>query len=146
MAGTLDSASQRRSKLLEEHKAVKTQLQALDKATSAAAVRTAAATATAADSADVSLAGSPRHGASGKAAAAPHAGVDPADGSDPNSSADEKADAGDRKAAAAERQRQQRALHQRKKAICLELDQTRQAVRELGCGPPSSPSIGASLC
>ncbi len=118
MAGTLDKASQRRSKLLEEHKVVKTQLQTLDKAATAAAAKAPSV-------GDISPPDSPRHEASDedKGASAANSGAE--GGSDD----DRPADAEGRKAAAAERQRQQRTLHQRRKAICMELDRTKEAVR-----------------
>ena len=122
MTGSLDKASQRRSKLLDEHKAVKTQLQALDKAASSAAATGAAAKV--ANAGDATPPDSPRHEASDedKGPSAPGSGID--SGSDE----ERPVNAEGRKAAAAERQRQQRTLHQRRKAICMELDRTKEAV------------------
>ena len=101
---------------------MKTQLQALDKAASATAT---AAAARAPGAGDASPPDSPRHEASDedKGASAANSGAE--GGSDE----ERPADAEGRKAAAAERQRQQRTLHQRRKAICMELDRTKEAVR-----------------
>ena len=105
-AGKLDAASERRAQLLQDHKAVKTQLQALD--TTAAAGR----------------AGAIKSDAAVAAEASDSAASDRDSGSDDNPVVMEA-----RKAERAQRQKQQRALHQQRKDICAELDRTRAAVR-----------------
>ena len=104
---------------------MKAQLQALDGAAPAAAPSAAAAKAP--KPRDFSPPDFPCHDAfdEEKGASTP----DVASESDRGSDDENPLDAEVRKAAAAERQRQQRTLHQRRKAICVELDRTKQAVR-----------------
>ena len=139
----LDAASQRRSKLLEEHKAVKAQLQALDKAAGTAAAKPPAAAA-ASDPDDESSA----EASGGDRATSPAGGADPAAGSDGDSGDDGKraANVKEREAAAAERRVRQRTLHQRRKAICAELDRTKEAVRSpVNASTRSRPTLDSAV-
>ena len=127
-AGKLDAASQRRAKLLEDHKAVKTQLQALD------TPNTAGPTAPAAAAKDGPLADDvpfhklhPRKSVVKAGAGSADEASDRSD-RDNSGGEDDPVAAEARKAKKAERQKQQRELHKRRKDICAQLDQTKVAV------------------
>jgi hypothetical protein len=128
MAGKLDAASQRRAQLLLDHKAVKTSLQALDETATASRAKAVKASAPANG---VALAQSRPRGVPAEAAAAAAAKAsDSAAAPDGDSgSEDDPASVEARRAEQAEQQKQQRALHQRRKDICAELDRTKAAVR-----------------
>ena len=144
VAGKLDAASQRRAKLLQDHKAVKTQLQTLDKAATAGP---AAAAQVGAPADSVPPEDSPPRGAPAKACTVAAAEAsDRAAASDRDSGGeDDPATVEARKAEQTERQKQQRALHQRRRDICAELDRTKAAVRPFPGFPASLPAPSSDV-